>query len=39
MEKSFNNLIEYNYLWGQELSQPYIAVENIKITLVIFFIV
>lgn len=29
----FYNLMEYDYIWGQELSQPYIAIENVNITL------
>lgn len=28
----FYNLMEYDSIWGQEVSQPYIAIENIKIT-------
>lgn len=26
------NLIDYDYIWGQEVQQPYIAVENLTIT-------
>ena len=31
-ETDFYNLMEYSTLWGQEVTQPYIVIENVKIT-------
>ena len=31
-ETDFYNLMEYASLWGQEVTQPYIVIENVKLT-------
>lgn len=31
-ETDFYNIIEYNNIWGQEVEQPFVVIENIKVT-------
>jgi single-stranded DNA-specific DHH superfamily exonuclease len=31
-ETDFYNIMEYNNIWGQEVAQPFIVIENVKVT-------